>query len=229
MLRFIVCLCLLSLGWASLAHSEPVKLSKSKICHDTTSPFYERVRRFTPFASLDECLKAGGRLPKLSGQVKSEPASGKTYARRAFGHGWADDDRDCQNTRHEVLIAQSTTATQLSKNGCRAVHGRWISMFTGKVISVAQLLDIDHVVPLKWAWEHGAQNWPRSTRIRFANDPINLIAVERSLNRAKGAQGPDTWLPPDNQCQYIVRFMRIVKSYKLQQPASLANVQARCL
>ncbi len=228
MFRSILCFCLLSLGWASLAQSQPVKLSKSKICHDTSSPFYERVRRFTAFVSLDDCLKAGGRLPKLSGQVKSEQAQGKKYSRRAFGHGWADDDRDCQNTRHEVLIQQSSTKASLSKNGCKAVHGRWVSMFTGNVISDAKLLDIDHVVPLKWAWEHGAQSWPKATRIRFANDPVNLIAVERSLNRAKGAQGPDTWLPPSNACQYVLRFMRIVKRYKLQEPDSLTKVRSRC-
>lgn len=102
-------------------------------------------------------------------------------------------------------------------------------MFTGNVISDAKLLDIDHVVPLKWAWEHGAQDWSKAKRVKFANDPINLIAVEASLNRAKGAQGPDQWLPPKNQCQYIVRFLRIVKQYKLQEPANVSRLKAGCL
>lgn len=102
-------------------------------------------------------------------------------------------------------------------------------MFTGNVISDAKLLDIDHVVPLKWAWEHGAQDWHKAKRVKFANDPINLIAVEASLNRAKGAQGPDQWLPPKNQCQYIVRFLRIVKQYQLQEPATLTRLKAGCL
>jgi len=221
--------CLLLFCWTGLAYGATVKLSTSKICHDASSPFYDRVRRFTPFDSLEQCLQAGGRLPKLSGHVEPSQTSAQKYSRDAFGRGWADDDRDCQNTRHEVLIQQSSTKASLSKNGCKAVHGRWISMFTGNVISDAKLLDIDHVVPLKWAWEHGAQDWPKAKRVKFANDPINLIAVEASLNRAKGAQGPDQWLPPKNQCQYIVRFLRIVKQYQLQEPANLTRLKAGCL
>jgi hypothetical protein len=43
---------------------EPVKLSKSGICHAPGSTYYEQTKNFTPFKTLDECLKAGGRLPK---------------------------------------------------------------------------------------------------------------------------------------------------------------------
>ncbi|OEU68787.1 MAG: hypothetical protein BA863_06525 [Desulfovibrio sp. S3730MH75] len=41
-----------------------VKMSKSKICHDSSSKYYSRTKYYTPFNSLEECLKAGGRLPK---------------------------------------------------------------------------------------------------------------------------------------------------------------------
>ena len=41
-----------------------VKKSKSGICHASSSPHYERTKNFTPFKTLDECLKSGGRLPK---------------------------------------------------------------------------------------------------------------------------------------------------------------------
>jgi hypothetical protein len=43
---------------------EPVKLSKSGICHSPSSTYYEQTKNFTPYKTLDECLKAGGRLPK---------------------------------------------------------------------------------------------------------------------------------------------------------------------
>lgn len=42
----------------------PVKLSKSGICHDKNSPWYEQTKNYTPFKSLRDCLQAGGRLPK---------------------------------------------------------------------------------------------------------------------------------------------------------------------
>ncbi len=44
--------------------ADPVKKSDSGICHDKTSPHYEKTKNFTPFNSMDECVKSGGKLPK---------------------------------------------------------------------------------------------------------------------------------------------------------------------
>ncbi len=73
------------------------------------------------------------------------------------------------------------------------------------------------MVPLKWAWEHGAYNWSAAKRKQFANDEVNLFAVEDSVNQAKGAKGPLEWLPPNKgfHCQYILRFIRVVKTYRM--------------
>lgn len=43
---------------------EPVKLSRSGICHAPGSTYYARTKNFTPFTNLEACLKAGGRMPK---------------------------------------------------------------------------------------------------------------------------------------------------------------------
>lgn len=71
------------------------------------------------------------------------------------------------------------------------------------------------MVPLAWAWRHGAHGWPERRRLDFANDPLNLWPVEAGLNRSKGAQGPDTWLPPAGACGYTARFKRLVSRYQL--------------
>jgi hypothetical protein len=42
----------------------PVKKSKSGICHGKGSSYYNQTKNYTAFDSLDECLKAGGRMPK---------------------------------------------------------------------------------------------------------------------------------------------------------------------
>ena len=42
----------------------PVKKSKAGICHAPGSSYYSRTKNFTPYKTLDECLKSGGRLPK---------------------------------------------------------------------------------------------------------------------------------------------------------------------
>jgi hypothetical protein len=47
-----------------LAQEKPVKMSNSGICHAPNTTYYEQTKNFTPFKTLDECLKAGGRMPK---------------------------------------------------------------------------------------------------------------------------------------------------------------------
>ena len=46
------------------AADPPVKKSISGICHDTKSSYYAQTKNFTPFNTMDECLKSGGQLPK---------------------------------------------------------------------------------------------------------------------------------------------------------------------
>jgi hypothetical protein len=47
-----------------LAQENPVKMSNSGICHAPNTTYYEQTKNFTPYKTLDECLKAGGRMPK---------------------------------------------------------------------------------------------------------------------------------------------------------------------
>jgi hypothetical protein len=53
---------------ASLAEASettpPVKMSNSEICHAIDSSYYKRTKNYTAYDTLDECLEAGGRLPK---------------------------------------------------------------------------------------------------------------------------------------------------------------------
>jgi hypothetical protein len=48
----------------STSNEGVVKKSRSGICHAPGSTYYARTKNFTPFKTLDECLKSGGRLPK---------------------------------------------------------------------------------------------------------------------------------------------------------------------
>ena len=49
---------------ADKAADPAVKKSDSGICHDKTSPSFANTKKFTAFASVDECVKSGGKLPK---------------------------------------------------------------------------------------------------------------------------------------------------------------------
>jgi len=192
-----------------------IKLTSSGICHTKESPYFDRIKNFEAFSSITECLDTGGgRVLRTSGKVLQ--TNSQEYQRSMFGHGWADTDGDCQDQRAEALINASSLPVRFANSDkCRVMTGRWISPFTGAVIQNSSEIDIDHVVPLAWAWRHGADEWPQEKREIFANDPVNLWPVEASLNRSKGGSGPGEWLPPENQCQYVARFFRITKIFDL--------------
>jgi hypothetical protein len=40
-----------------------VKKSRAGICHDQTSPSYGQVENYTAYATMQDCLDSGGRLP----------------------------------------------------------------------------------------------------------------------------------------------------------------------
>jgi hypothetical protein len=42
----------------------PVKMSSTGICHSQGSTYYNQTKKFTAYKTMDECLKAGGRIPK---------------------------------------------------------------------------------------------------------------------------------------------------------------------
>jgi hypothetical protein len=64
-MKKIIAILLLTLSFGVISQTkEPVKLSKSGICHAPGSTYYEQTKNFTPYKTMDECLKAGGRLPK---------------------------------------------------------------------------------------------------------------------------------------------------------------------
>ncbi len=62
----LIALTLASLPLTSWSQEDSVKvkLSNSGICHDASSRHYERVKNFTPYESMQQCLDAGGRAPK---------------------------------------------------------------------------------------------------------------------------------------------------------------------
>ncbi len=136
------------------------------------------------------------------------------YDRKSYRH-WIDEDRDCQNARHEVLIEESLlSVTFKTGKGCKVLSGSWDDPYSGRTITDATRLDIDHMVPLKEAHESGAANWSRERKRAYANDlddPETLIAVDRRLNRQKGAKDPAEWLPPNPayQTEYVRAWLAV--------------------
>ncbi|OLT48724.1 hypothetical protein BJF85_11295 [Saccharomonospora sp. CUA-673] len=99
-------------------------------------------------------------------------------------------------------------------DGC-AVSGEWTSVYDGEVVSDASALDIDHWVPLAEVARSGARDWTREQREEYANDPDVLVPVTASSNRSKGDQDPATWLPDEDRCGYVDKWVQIKQRYDL--------------
>lgn len=128
---------------------------------------------------------------------------------RYFGR-WIDQNRDCQNTRAEVLIAESRVATSYTTStGCTVAGGKWITTFDNRTHTSATTVQIDHMVPVHEAWGSGARNWTQARRVAFYNDlgyAGSLNAQTSSFNSSKQASGPEQWLPPANVCSYVIQW-----------------------
>ena len=177
----------------------------------------------------------GGLLTLLESLVvEVEQPNG--YDRGLFRH-WVDADGDGCDTRREVLITEAVTAPTVG-GGCGLSAGVWVSRYDGATeTGSGRGFDIDHLVPLKEAWDSGAHAWDPATRERFANDlgyEHSLVAVSAASNRSKGAQDPTTWTPPEasQSCWYAAAWIHVKARWELSidpaEAATLRNLVAGC-
>ena len=146
----------------------------------------------------------------LRAAVKQLPVRAETprgYDRDKFRH-WVDADGDCQDTRDEVLAAESTTAV----TGCDITSGTWRSYYDRETWTRSSDVDIDHLVPLKESWDSGAKAWNADTRTRYANDlgdRRSLVAVTDNVNQSKGDRDPADWMPTYGKCRYVWQWTAV--------------------
>lgn len=160
----------------------------------------------TALAELEK-IEVKGRAPKTG------------YSRKQFGDGWGKID-NC--SVREVILARDLTDKQIDEK-CRVQSGVLDDPYTAKSIKFqrgeksSQAVQIDHVVALSDAWQKGAQQLNVEQRKQFANDPLNLLAVDGPANQAKGDGDAATWLPENKsfRCQYVARQVAIKRKYNL--------------
>lgn len=162
---------------------------------------------------------------------------GNDYRRAAYGEAWDDDNsapggRNGCDTRSEILDRDLTDKSYVAIKRCpgAVASGTLRDPYTNSTIAfvrgnkVGASVQIDHIVPLAFAWDMGARNWTDETRKRFANDPANLIAVAGEANQDKGDLPPGEWMPPNSAfwCSYAMQFIAVLRGYRLpvDQPSA---------
>ncbi|GAA1400294.1 GmrSD restriction endonuclease domain-containing protein [Oerskovia paurometabola] len=171
-------------------------------------------------------LEVKGRAPKTG------------YDRDQFGPAWADTDRNGCDTRNDMLARDLVDETfKPGTKDCVVLTGSLADPYTATTIAfqrgnaTSSAVQIDHVVALSDAWQKGAQQLDADTRKRFANDPLNLLAVDGPSNQAKGAGDAATWLPPNTayRCEYVARQVAVKVGYGLWVTQAERDAIARVL
>ncbi|MEO0603336.1 MAG: HNH endonuclease family protein [Myxococcota bacterium] len=159
------------------------------------------------------------------------------YDRDAFGPRWSDVDRNGCDQRNDVLARDlRDVVTRPGTNDCVVIEGTLDDPYTGTTIPFVRgrTVQIDHVVALSNAWTTGARRLDTDTRERFANDPLNLLAVDGPSNLSKGDRDASEWLPPnaDAHCDFARRQVAVKAKYGLwvtpPERRALERVLVRC-
>lgn len=191
----------------------------------TTDVPREREDSAAPTAQsiLDE-LTVKGRAPKTG------------YERGQFSSGWG---RLAECDLRNIILRRDLDDAQTDDN-CRVVSGTLQDPYTGAQIeftrgkTTSDDVQIDHVVALSNAWQTGAQQLSSEQRRSFANDPLNLVAVDGAANQQKSDGDAATWLPANKsfRCQYVARQIAVKQAYSLwvtsAEKTAMETVLRRC-
>ncbi|MFG2078461.1 HNH endonuclease family protein [Nonomuraea maritima] len=175
---------------------------------------------------------------KLDGLDVKGRAPKTGFDRDEFGPAWADVDRNGCDTRNDILKRDLEDETfKPGTHDCIVLTGTLQDPYGGKTIdfergqTTSSKVQIDHLVPLSDAWQKGAQQWSAAKRKEFANDPLNLLAVDGPLNGQKSDSDAATWLPPRRSywCAYIARQVDVKAKYGVWVTSAEKDAMRRIL
>ncbi|RBQ21101.1 HNH endonuclease [Spongiactinospora rosea] len=179
-------------------------------------------------------VKAVAQARRMLARLKvARPLSISGYSRKRFQPRWARHKGNC-DTRETVLARDGRRVRRNA--ACHPVKGVWYSPYDGKRLKSERQVDVDHVVPLAYAWRSGAKRWSQAKRRAFANDLTRpeLLTVSHSANIAKGGQGPQSWRPQRRAywCRYASSWISVKHHYRLfvtrKEKRALNNMLRTC-
>jgi hypothetical protein len=163
--------------------------------------------------------------------------------REWFYKSWPIEDG--MDLRQKIFQERSTTKVEIAetKSGRKRVFvGTWTDELTGDVYRAKnpnafyddiedeeqklgidltnEFLTLDHVIPLQWACEHGADAWTPQKRKAFATDRSLLRITLNRVNSSKNDQGLPIWTPASEEvgialtCDYATSFVYGLLKYQ---------------
>ena len=98
-----------------------------------------------------------------------------------------------------------------------------LGFYTKKLCKV---INVDHVVSLKDAYESGAATWSQDRKSKFANDRNNHVPSCAGVNSSKGSVGPKVFLSRSRDgkgleyeivsfCEYVQKYHNVKLEYGL--------------
>ncbi|MGY2127459.1 GmrSD restriction endonuclease domain-containing protein [Blastococcus sp. SYSU DS0617] len=228
---------------AEEAEEAAIRAAEESLAAADESPVPEGAGEPGQLSDADAGAAVGGAAPTTALaalaaiEVKGRaPRTG--YDRDLFGSGWLDTDGNGCDTRNDILERDLTGETfKPGTRNCVVLTGTLADPYSGRTIAFQRGQDtssdvqIDHVVALSDAWQKGAQQMSDGQRRQFANDPLNLLAVDGPLNMQKGDGDAATWLPPNRsyRCAYVARQVAVKATYPLWMTQAEKNAIATVL
>lgn len=192
--------------------------------HTPDAPGKQELSDSPTAQSILSSLEVKGRAPKTG------------YERTQFSNGWG---RLAECDLRNIILRRDLDDAK-TDGSCRVVSGTLQDPYTGTRIeftrgrTTSDDVQIDHVVALSNAWQTGAQQLSSEQRRSFANDPLNLVAVDGEANQQKSDGDAATWLPANKpfRCQYVARQIAVKQAYSLwvtsAEKSAMETVLRRC-
>ena len=169
-------------------------------------------------SSVPAASGAGSReewLRRLDALPSGEADTSVPYNRKDYRH-WVSVQGAC-DTREMALVRDGVSVVT-DPSTCKVVSGSWVDPYSGETFADAKKMDIDHLIPLQYAHQHGGASWDAGKKQAYANDlDTVLLTVSARENRSKGASGPGEYMPPlkSYRCEYSQRWVSVSEKYGL--------------
>ena len=172
------------------------------------------------YDSKEEALKA---LRSVQNQEptptrSTPPTKVKGVYSPALGLQISPEVRTTPYERNDYAYSQSIELSIIQR------QGGIFSPYTLRCFTDRGETDIEHIVAVSEAHESGMSERTDAERKAFGNDLDNLTLASPRVNRyEKVAKDPAEWLPKNNRCWYVAKFLEIKKKYNLTMDQAEAD------